>query len=366
MYETTLADIEGYLDEKNIIYDYSDNEIITQMSEDFLGYDCEYVFNFQEILTIKDRYENVYGTLSSKEDYLQHNTLINYDFAKNGYYFRKKFKGTGSFIVEEGLEDKSLLNRLGVLVTCVNKEEHLECGKKITNYLNKKAEAVDSYDIYWDKEEDTTYYPINVIKGDGLEWVEYISLISADYEEDGYVHYVHVLEYISVPQEAWYERILDEEFVEPESTEPIETQEEYNSVEEEVKLIDEYYARIQSNLDSYEVYSNEDFGTFYHDGATLIRAILSSEGDSTELNFLKNGDIYYICMEVYSTPMKMYIDESDNIIRVVAFDEVMDCNNPEYEEEFEVLEELFEEELFDDGVEGVLDLWDELYEYYVD
>ena len=355
LYEATLADIEGYLDEKSIIYDYSDNEIITQMSEDFMGYACEYVFNFQEILTIKDRYENVYGTLSSKEDYLQYNARINYDFVKNAYYFRKNFEGTGSFIVEEGLEDKSLLNRLGILVTCVNKEEHLECGKKITDYLNKKAEAIDSYDIYWDKEEDTTYYPINVIKGDGLEWVEYISLISADYEEDGYVHYVHVLEYTSIPQEAWYEQILDEEFVEPEST---ETQEEYDYIEEEVRLIEDYYARIQSNLDSYGVYSEEDCTFYYDNDGKLIKTLLNLDEYKMEFNFLRDEELYYIYAEIDSSPVKMYIDS--NIIRVVMLDEVMDYNDPEYEEIFEEVEELLEEEL-----DALSDMWDEIYEKWI-
>lgn len=547
LYETTLADVEGYLSDKNIIYDYSENQVTTQICNDFLGYDCQYVIHFQDVITLEDRYETKSYILETKEDYLEYALNSSYHWGVTlGDYFDEKYPDLGYHTVAENAEDKSRVSYMRIEVGGTNQEKFVESGKKITSYLKEKSDTLDEYEVYWDTEEDITYYPIKEVKEGDLECVEYISFEERHYEgepEGGYINAAYVMYYNITLKEDWYTQISDEEYTEPE-TEPIEevtqqmtyqkaysellnnydstsssftprfclayideddvpelfiiegnshadgvtmytytddkavkvggfseyggidyapkenlfistssgmdmfqseyyrlntgnaelicsttgvnlgmeestyyigdtvvSEDEYSAkgteivssvsrlveltydlafditeenissqlpienketavkeekkidVDAEVKQIEDYYARIQSNIDSYEVYEDDGVSFYYNDDKRLIKIYASIDGVVYEFNFLRNESLYYAYIDYgieSIPPLQIYVASGNKIIRMAMDSEVMDYDNLEYADSFtDMNEEL------DDSLDELLDEWYDIQDDYI-
>lgn len=298
LYETTLADVEGYLSDKNIIYDYSENQVTTQICNDFLGYDCQYVIHFQDVITLEDRYETKSYILETKEDYLEYALNSSYHWGVIlGDYFDEKYPDLGYHTVAENAEDKSRVSYIRIEVGGTNQEKFVESGKKISSYLKEKSDTLDEYEVYWDTEEDITYYPIKEVKEGDLECVEYISFEERHYEgepEGGYINAAYVMYYNITLKEDWYTQILDEEYTEPETelAEEVTQQMTYQKA----------YSELLNNYDSTSSSFTPRFCLAYID-----------EDDVPEL-FIIEGDSH-------ADGVTMYTYTDDKAVKVGGFSE---------------------------------------------
>ncbi len=205
LYETTLDDIEEYLDDKDIIFSYNDNGVTSWLAEDFLGYDCYYdLISFEKpAICVDENGEEVY-TLRTKEDYLA------YRFSKYSSILMNKYPNTthikeSDYSIAEDATGKECLSYLQVKVLYKNNEDLVEGQKAIVEYLQDKADLVEEYEVYWDNTSGIVYFPISVTRVDDVKFIEYLEYEQRHYSEssDGYMNDVHVIDYKVIPEDEW-------------------------------------------------------------------------------------------------------------------------------------------------------------------
>ena len=103
-----------------------------------------------------------------------------------------------------------ILSDIVIRIGFTNDEEFVEGGKEIKNYLQEKANSVSDIEVHWDTEYDITFFPINSIKIDGVDCIEYVSFEKRYYEEgEGYCGSTYRLGYCLLPKELWDSEIIN-------------------------------------------------------------------------------------------------------------------------------------------------------------